>query len=208
MYIPTSFREDNRDTLLAFMRTHSFATVVSVIDGVPFASHIPVSVEEHGESVVLTGHVAKSNPHVQAFSHAEVTPTLAVFTGPHAYVSPTVYESRESVPTWNYIAVHAIGIPRPVTYAESPELMKRMLERMIQEYDPAYMGQWNDLTPKFRDGMMRGVVAFEMPVTSIEGKYKLSQNRSAHDQAAVAALFEAGADSGARAVAAEMRNRG
>jgi transcriptional regulator len=216
VYIPTLFREDDRDTLVAFMRAHSFATVVSIIDGVPFATHIPVTVETRDDTVVLTGHVAKANPHTAAFVQPVqagreqapgVAPTLAVFAGPHAYVSPTVYESKESVPTWNYIAVHALGVPVALHAADSPAEMDAMLNRMIAQYDPSYAAQWQGLSPKYRNGMMQGVVAFEMLVTSIEGKYKLSQNRNAHDRAAVAQYLEAQRDPSSFAVAAEMRAR-
>ena len=229
MYIPTAFREDNPETLLAFMRAHSFATVVSTIDGVPFATHIPVGVELRGDTVVVTGHVAKANAHVRAFAPApsytvetghtrsaghdaphvapHETVSLVIFAGPHAYISPSAYESRESVPTWNYIAVHATGVLHSVLFAETPENMEAMLDTMIAQYDPSYGAQWRDLPPKFRDGMMRGVVGFEMPVRELEGKYKLSQNRSAHDQAAVQAMLLTSDDASARAVAQAMQER-
>lgn len=226
MYIPTAFRENDRDTLLSFMRAHSFVALVSIIDGVPFASHIPVTVETRGETVVLTGHVAKANAHARAFDDGDHEPkhddahathgvdvqaslarSLAIFTGPHAYVSPTVYEQAESVPTWNYIAVHATGVPRAIRVDHSPEAMRAMLDRMIAQYDPSYGVQWDALSSRYRDGMMRGVVAFEMPVERIEGKYKLSQNRSTHDQAAVAAALEARDDATAQDVARAMRAR-
>ncbi|MEO7997323.1 MAG: FMN-binding negative transcriptional regulator [Gemmatimonadaceae bacterium] len=220
MYIPTSFREDDPATLLAFMRAHSFATVVSVVDGVPFATHIPVGIEQRGETIVLTGHVSKANPHVRAFAPAfsatavgdsadmPVTQSsLVIFAGPHAYVSPSAYEARESVPTWNYIAVHATGVLHSVLFTDTPENMETMLDTMIAQYDPHYGAQWRDLPAKFRDGMMRGVVGFEMPVLQLEGKYKLSQNRSAHDQAAVQAMLAASDDESAREVAQVMHER-
>ncbi|MEP6779582.1 MAG: FMN-binding negative transcriptional regulator [Gemmatimonadaceae bacterium] len=207
MYIPTSFLEKDKGTLLSFMRAHSFATLVSVIDGALFASHIPLAVEERGETIVLTGHVSKANAHVKAFSADNAIPTLAIFTGPHAYVSPAAYEARESVPTWNYIAVHATGVPTAVHSVTDPAAMQEMLEKMIEQYDASYGEQWQELSTKYRDGMMRGIVGFEMPLVRLEGKYKLSQNKHAHDQAAVAAMLEQSDDEQARAVAKEMRLR-
>ena len=207
MYIPTYFREEDRDTLLAFMRAHSFATVVSVVNGVPFATHIPVGIETRDETVFVTGHVSKANEHVRAFAPESTTPSLVIFSGPHAYVSPSAYEARESVPTWNYIAVHAMGVLHTVRFADSPQEMETMLDTMIAQYDPAYQEQWSSLTDKFRDGMMRGVVGFEMPVQQLEGKYKLSQNRSAHDQAAVQAMLDASDDASAKAIADAMQSR-
>ncbi|MEO7360335.1 MAG: FMN-binding negative transcriptional regulator, partial [Gemmatimonadaceae bacterium] len=138
MYIPTHFREDDRGNLLAFMRAHSFATVVSIVNGIPFATHIPVSVEMRDDIVFLTGHVSKANEHVRAFAPESTALSLIIFSGPHAYVSPSAYEARESVPTWNYIAVHAVGVLHTVRFAESPRLMEVMLDTMIAQYDPAY----------------------------------------------------------------------
>jgi len=207
MYIPTSFREGNRETLLAFMRANSFAIVVSQIEGVPFASHIPVSIEERGDAIVLTGHVAKANPHAKAFAPESDAPSLIIFAGPHAYVSPSAYEVRESVPTWNYIAVHAVGVPRAIRFADAPDTISAMIETMIGQYDAAYMAQWRSLPDKFRHGMMNGIVCFEMAVAELEGKYKLSQNRSANDQASVMAMLSASDDSSAQAVGEAMRLR-
>jgi transcriptional regulator len=182
VYIPPLFREDERATLVAFMRAHSFATLVSVVDGAPFATHLPLIVEEHGES-------------------------LAIFGGPHAYISPSLYEKRESVPTWNYIAVHAYGTPTIYRYADAPEKVQGMLETMMQTYEPAYMAQWETLSDKFREGMMQGIVAFEIVVTRLEGKYKLSQNRSLVDQMNVAEHLQQADDPAAEAIGQAMQER-
>ncbi|MGV3707700.1 MAG: FMN-binding negative transcriptional regulator [Gemmatimonas sp.] len=217
MYIPSYFREDNQEVLLAFMRAHSFATVVSNVDGTPFATHIPVGIEERDGTVFLTGHISKANEHARAFSYASdangETPdggsgrSLVIFAGPHAYVSPTAYEAHESVPTWNYIAVHAVGRIRAIRFADTLQTMETMLDSMIEQYDPTYQQQWRSLPDKFRDGMMRGVIGFEMRVDSLQGKYKLSQNRSAHDQASVQAMLQASGDASAREVARVMQDR-
>jgi transcriptional regulator len=165
------------------MRGHSFATLVSVLDGTPFASHIPVVVRQDGGAVRLLGHLARANPQWRAFGNGE---TLAIFTGPHAYVSPSLYEKRESVPTWNYIAVHAYGIPRILALEDSRQALEGMLEAMIESYDPSYRRQWDELSEKFREGMLTGIVGFEVTVTRLEGKFKLSQNRGIADQKSVA----------------------
>ncbi len=183
MYIPNAFRQDDLEKLVGFMRANSFATLVSVLDGLPVASHVPLVVRWQEDVVQLIGHLAKANPQSEAFGNGE---SLAIFIGPHAYISPSLYEKRESVPTWNYIAVHAYGTPRVITLADSRHVLEEMLGAIIETYDPSYKGQWNDLSEKFRDGMMNGIVAFEMPVTRLEGKYKLSQNRSFADQERVA----------------------
>jgi transcriptional regulator len=99
MYRPTAFREDNVDKLVAFMKANSFATLISILDGIPVASHIPLVVTVEDGIVKLIGHLAKQNPQWQSFEGAD---SLAIFTGAHAYISPALYEKHESVPTWNY----------------------------------------------------------------------------------------------------------
>src|SRR5512143_1626624 len=115
MYIPNHFCQDNPEKLVQFMRANSFATLVSIVNGVPFASYLPLVTVAAEDGVTLVGHLAKTNPHWQAFDQGE---TLAIFTGPHAYISPSLYENRESVPTWNYIAVHAYGTPHAISFTE------------------------------------------------------------------------------------------
>lgn len=183
MYIPNAFREDDQETLVAFMRAHSFATLVSTVDGVPFATHLPLVVRHEGAQVTLVGHLAKANLHWKALQSGE---SLVIFQGPHAYISPTLYEKEESVPTWNYIAVHAYGMARMINSDDGFAPMEAMLGEMIRAYEATYNVQWESLSTKFREGMMRGVVGFELTVTRLEGKYKLSQNRSTTDQHTVA----------------------
>jgi transcriptional regulator len=202
MYRPTAFQEDNIDKLVSFMRTNSFATLVSLVDGVPYASHIPLVVTLQGDIVKLIGHLAKQNPQWQAFDTVE---SLAIFTGAHAYVSPSLYEKHESVPTWNYIAVHAYGVPKILTFNDTPESMDKMIDEMIETYEADYKSHWHGLSDRYREGMMNGIVGFEMTVTRLEGKYKLSQNRSQTDQQNVSKALVQSSDAATRAVGAQMR---
>jgi transcriptional regulator len=202
MYRPTAFQEDNIDKLLAFMKANSFATLVSIVDGVPYASHIPLVIAMQGNIVQLSGHLAKQNPQWQAFKSAD---SLAIFTGPHAYVSPALYEKPENVPTWNYIAVHAYGVPQIITFNDSPAATNKMLDEMIDTYEANYKSHWHGLSHKFREGMMDGIVGFEITVTRLEGKYKLSQNRSQVDRETVSNKLLQSSDAAARAVGAEMK---
>lgn len=174
MYIPNHFREDDRDKLIAFVRENSFAILVTQHAGAPFATHLPLVIEANDNNAVLKGHLAKANP--QWHSFAPTDEALVIFHGPHAYISPAHYESRQSVPTWNYIAVHAYGVPRIV------ETKEAMLDAMMAQYEPAQLAQWHEQTEKYKAGMLAGIVAFEMDVTRLEGKYKLSQNRPEGDQ--------------------------
>jgi transcriptional regulator len=202
MYIPNANREDDPATLLGFMRENSFITLVSMIDGAPFASHVPVALrEEAGGGITIIGHLAKANPQWRAFGGGEA---LAIFTGPHAYVSPSLYAQRESVPTWNYIAVHAYGVPQPIFFTESRAAVEGSLSMLIATYEAAYQMQWDSLPEKFRAGMLQGVVGFELPVARLEGKYKLSQNRSHADRHAVTHALLASDDPAARATGVAM----
>lgn len=202
MYRPTAFQEDNVDKLVSFIRANSFATLVSIVDGVPCASHIPLVVTLPEGVVKLSGHLAKQNPQWQAF---DTTESLAIFTGAHAYISPTLYEKHESVPTWNYIAVHAYGVPKIITFNDTPESMNKMIDAMIDIYEADYKPHWHGLSNKFREGMMDGIIGFEMTVTRLEGKYKLSQNRSQTDQQNVSKELLKSSDAATRAVGVEMK---
>lgn len=202
MYIPNAFREEDLETLVSFMAAHSFATLVTLQNQMPVASHIPLVVIRQGDKVKLTGHLAKANPQWQAFGDHE---SLAIFTGPHAYVSPSAYEQRENVPTWNYIAVHAYGMPRPITLTDSRASMDEMIDEMIDTYGADYKAQWHSLSEGYREGMMRGIVGFEMTVTRLDGQYKLSQNRHHTDQANVAHSLLQSPDPNAQAVGEAMQ---
>jgi transcriptional regulator len=178
--------------------------------GAPFATHLPLVVEADESKVMLKGHVAKANPQWQGFEtplptgegmgvgHA-VNEALVIFHGPHAYISPAHYESRQSVPTWNYIAVHAYGVPRIV------ETKEAMLDAMIAQYEPAHLEQWHGQSEKYKAGMLAGIVAFEIDVTRLEGKYKLSQNRPEGDRQRVIASLGESDDPTISGIAAHMR---
>ena len=184
MYRPDPFRETDAHKLVAFMRAHPFGTLVAAPEGRPIAAHIPIAIATDGETITLSGHVARANPIWQTFDGDEA---LIIFSGPHAYISPQAYEKRESVPTWNYIAVHAYGVPRAVHFSEAAESMNDMMARLMDSFESAYGEQWASLPSGFRTNLMQGIVGFEISVSRLEGQYKLSQNRSAQDQTNVAA---------------------
>ena len=188
MYIPEAFHEDDLEKLLEFMRAHSFATLVSVLDGSPFASHVPLVIRRDGDRLILTGHLAKANSQWKAFGSGE---SLAIFSGPHAYVSPTLYEKRESVPTWNYIAIHAYGT---LEIIEGEAEKESLLSRLIEANEPAYAAQWRELPESFRRTLLAGIVGFRIPIRRIEGKFKLSQNRHETDRRNIHAAHAAGTD--------------
>lgn len=181
MYIPNANRVDEQAELLAFMQAHSFATLVSLVQGELFATHLPLVIVEQEAQILVRGHLAKANPHWQEL--ATQREVLVIFQGPHAYISPSHYEKWESVPTWNYIAVHAYGSARLIQ--DEAGLLATLAE-LIAATEATYQQQWDSLPDKFRHGLLNGIVAFEIAVTRLEGKFKLSQNRPAGDQVRVA----------------------
>ena len=177
MYIPEHFRNQDRASAVAFMRANPFAILVSNTDDGPFATHVPVVIGESADKLTIRGHVARANPHWRYLQNAPQC--LMIFHGPHAYVSPANYEIRESVPTWNYGAVHASGPAR--TYS-SPEELLAMLHDLIPRFEAAYGEQWASLGETYRQRMLGHIVGFEITVTQLEAKFKLSQNRTRQEQ--------------------------
>lgn len=198
MYVPKAFAEPDHDRLYAFIEAHSFATLITTIDGVPFASHLPFLLDR--DRRVLVGHLAKANPHWHGFADRE---SLAIFTGPHGFVSPAWYAVTPAVPTWNYVAVHVYGCTRAIT--EETELSD-IVDRLSHQYEdnPAWL---RDLPAEFRRKMLQAIVGVEVPIARLEGKYKLSQNRSREDRERVIAQLESRPDDESRQLAAVMREQ-
>jgi len=202
LYQPSQFAVDERAVLVALMRERPLATLVSVADGEPQFTHLPLEVEETAAGVRLLGHVARANPHWSKWSDgAAVT---AIFHGPDGYVSPRWYAQREAVPTWNYIVVHAQG---PIAITHESEAKERILKALIDRHDRDYRRQWDELGEEYRERMKRGIVGVTIAVGRLEGKFKLSQNRPAEDRQRVLAAMQAG-DDRARALAAWMAQLG
>ncbi|MEE8351908.1 MAG: FMN-binding negative transcriptional regulator [Rhodospirillales bacterium] len=192
MYRPRHYDIEDPETLATFMREQSFALLVTTVNGAPFATHLPLLLDSHsgGEHGRLLGHVAKGNPHWQSFDGE--TEALAVFSGPHAYISPTWYASENVVPTWNYVTVHAYG--RPVVI-DDPEKVREGQARLVEAYESDATGNWSldDMSDDYASTMLKAIVSFEMPIDRVEGKFKLNQKKSAADlEAAVKGLRETG----------------
>ncbi len=176
MYIPKAFEQLDLPTLFRFIEQHSFAVLCSTgEDGVPFASHLPLLLDRGGgPRGALVGHVARANPQ---WRHADGRTVLAVFPGPHVYVSPAWYEAEEVVPTWNYAAVHATGVLRAV---HDRDALLKIVSDTVARYEgsrpqPWRLGEPND----YLERMLRGIVGFRIDIESLEGKWKLSQNQPA-----------------------------
>jgi len=173
MYLPKHFEPKDQALALELMRAHSFAMLVGNDDaGAPYASHLPLVVEEKDGAIRIEGHVAKPNPH---WRYLQARPqVLVVFQGPHAYMSPKVYPDLTRVPTWSYLAVHAYGEARLI---EDPEGKDALLKRLIGIHEPGYAQQWRDLGQEFQLKMLGGIVGFAITVTKLESKFKLNQHR-------------------------------
>ncbi|HLJ54338.1 MAG TPA: FMN-binding negative transcriptional regulator [Chthonomonadaceae bacterium] len=198
MYVPSWFREERLAAQHALMRSYPFAALVSEVDGAPFASHVPFSLDPvRGPCGTLRAHVARSNPHWRSFDAGREA--LVIFQGPHAYVSPTWYTDRPAVPTWNYAAVHAYGIPRLL----DGEPLGTLLRELVAEFEAPDSGL--DLADEYVEQMARGVVGFEIEIGRIEGKVKMGQNRSSADRHAVVRALAASERNGDRELAEWMR---
>ena len=197
MYIPKHFAEHDQAEILRFIAANAFGTLVTVDAGVPFASHIPFLLEQ-GDTLTLSGHLAKANPQWQ---HLATNPqVLAMFQGAHAYVSPTWYEGA-GVPTWNYTAVHVHGKVRVI---HDTAWLQAQVERLSHYYEGDTPNAW---IPSYTAKMLEAIVGFEITIESLQAKYKLSQNRSTADQHRVMQALDANGGEGERGVAALMAKR-
>ena len=203
MYIPEHFRVRDHADAMAFMRANPFTILISQSEEGPFATHLPVIIREEGERLLIRGHVAKANPH---WKYLEQQPTcLTIFHGPHAYISPANYDTRENVPTWNYGAVHVYGNAR--TFADPGELLG-VLHELIPMFEAAYADQWATLSEAYRTRMLSHIVGFEISVSRIEAKFKLSQNRAKDEQQNIIESLRGASDTAVSGIACLMREQG
>jgi transcriptional regulator len=206
MYSPKFNQVTDRAILLEAMRENSFALLVGPIGTADpalraTATHLPLVVKDEGEHGFIEGHFAKANPHWQLLAGHEA---LTVFSGPQGYVSPALYTESLSVPTWNYIAVHASGV---LELVEDEEAKDALLKDLIAIHEPAYAAQWRDLPEGFRRPRLAAIVGFRISITRIEGKFKISQNRSEDERRNVRAAHANGTP-GQQSLAAWMERLG
>ncbi|NTX05602.1 MULTISPECIES: FMN-binding negative transcriptional regulator [Myxococcus] len=205
MYIPRHFEERDAQRLLELMTRHSFATLVTVgEDGAPFATHLPFLTErDEAGALRLLAHMALPNPQWRAF--AAERDALVIFQGPHAYVSPTWYATTPQVPTWNYATVHAYGRPKVI---DAGDEVLRILRETAARYESGNERPWTlEQSEEYVNRLVGGIVAFELRVTRLEGKFKLSQNKGEADRKAVIAALERSPFAGDAELAVLMRAR-
>ena len=184
MYSPPYNRLEDRAELIEFMRANNFPVLVTALSGVLHASHLPSMVHEEGGEIVIDMHMAFNNPQWSEFLDEEA---LVIFTGPHSYISPRWYEEKERVPTWNYTAVHAYGVPQKV---DDPKEKLASQRRLVAFMDPEWLPQFDALPDKYVQMMLEGIVNFRVPVKRIETRWKLSQNRSRREMELIAAELD------------------
>lgn len=197
MYIPAHFDEPNLDRLHEFIEQHSFGVLVSRVDGIPFASHLPFLLErESGPYGTLIGHTARANP--QCATAGDQT-ALGIFSGPHSYISPTWYESGNVVPTWNYVAVHAIG---KLQIIEDEVTLSQIVQKMTDVYERSMPNPWTfDADTTFAKRLLSQITGFRMEIEQIEGKWKMSQNQPVERREKVIAALRQRSDPKSDAVA-------
>ena len=172
MYIPPTNLTTDKIEIVAFMRQFSFATIITAKDGIPVATHLPFLVTTKDENIILTAHFAKANEHWQDIENNSV---LVIFNEPHAYISTKNYDKELNVPTWNYISIHAYGQGKLITEIEKTF---KVLENTIDNYETSFRQQWDNFPEDYKLRMVKGIVAFEILVTDLQAKKKLSQNRT------------------------------
>jgi len=198
MYTPASFKVDDKEAIYDFIEQNSFATLFSTLHGLPYATHLPILLDR--SKGCLMGHMAKANPQWQETSHD----VLVTFHGPHSYISPSWYETDQAVPTWNYIAVHVTG---KFNLIEDRNELTDILKQTVNVYESNRPQPWkmSSLDPGLLHHLSNAIVGFQIEMTTIEGKWKLSQNHSHERRQRVIHALEAKEDENSRKIADWMK---
>lgn len=200
MYIPPYYKEEDREKIFRHLRSNPFGIVASCNKGRVEATHLPFIIEQDGEALSFISHYSKANPQWKIARDEEV---LVIFTGPDAYISPSNYEKRESVPTWNYTTVHVRGKLRII---EDLQQTVDILEKTIVRFELPYMDQWKELSQEYKNKMIAGLVAFDLTEISIEAKFKLSQNKTDKEINSIINDLEVRNEGRSREVSEVMKN--
>lgn len=190
MYLPRSFRVQDKKVIAAFIRRYSFCTLVTPAGGDTHISHLPLLLDDGGEPWRLRGHLARANPHCKQLNN---NPAVCIFHGPHSYISPAWYADSAEVPTWNYAVVHASG---PVAVIEDRHWLSKLVDESIDVYETRLPTPWDRRLPeRYRRRQLEHIIGLEVTIESMQAKFKLGQNRSLDDQhSMLQALRQADAD--------------
>lgn len=200
MYNPTKFKSTDINEAFDFMFKNPFATVISITDGKPFVSHLPLTPSKVNDEIELIGHLAKANLHWKLLPHSTTT---VIFQGPHTYITPKWY-SKDDVPTWNYVAIHAIGKTELI---DSYEGLVKILKFQTDHVEQQWSSGWDFYIPDDlnKENLSKHIVGFKMKVNEINFKKKLSQNRTPEDRAGVLQGLATRSDDNSRAILLEMQ---
>jgi transcriptional regulator len=186
MYVPPAFRDSHLPSIVETIRAARLANFVTATANGPISTPLPLFLDEkEGAQGVLYGHLARANPQ---WTETPIGDALAIFMGPHAYVTPSWYatkqESGKVVPTWNYVAVHAYG---SVEFFEDADRLLDVVTRLTNLHESPRGAPWavSDAPEPFIKSQLRGIIGIRMPITRLDGKRKMSQNRNAEDRAGV-----------------------
>ncbi|HDR7636238.1 FMN-binding negative transcriptional regulator [Bacillus mycoides] len=198
MYIPKHFTIQDEETKYEMIEQNSFATLFSQHNGAPYATHLPLLLNR--ETLTLSGHFARPNEQWKDSGNQQV---LAIFQGPHSYISPSWYETNKAVPTWNYVAVHVYG---ELEIVEDEQELIDSLQDLVHKYEnPKSTYSLNNVDPNYMEGLSRGIVGFRIKINKIEGKAKLSQNHSVERRELVIEELEKVGSEGSRGIAGLMK---
>ena len=197
MYIPGYFSESNPDVLIKLINDYSFGLLVTTVDGRPYASHLPFLADGDSDSLILHGHLAKANPHWKSLENSE---SLAIFQGPHTYISPTWFQSR-GVPTWNYAALHVYA---NVEIIHNIEEKRDIVMKLSDKFEQGRASPW---IPDFDENLLNAIVGLRLSAIRVEGKFKLSQNKARTDQEGVINALQSSTRENDVGIARLMRKR-
>lgn len=188
------------DEAIDFIQHHPFGILITASNDIPLGTHLPITLEMAENDIYLHGHWAKAN---DQWKNANGKMALIIFPGEHAYVSPTLYQKKEEVPTWNYLAVHAYGKLEIIT--NEAEILEKM-SHMIKQLDTTYFQQWKELSLEYKNKMVQHTVGFKLRVTELQGKKKISQNKSDVDQQSIYTHFSQSEKTDDKILATKMKN--
>lgn len=199
MYIPKINLTTDQTEIVEFMKRFSFATIITAKDNFPVATHLPFLVTTKDDSIILTSHFAKANEHWQDIENSKV---LVIFSEPHAYISTKNYDKELNVPTWNYISIHAYGQGKLITDVKNTF---EVLEATVDNYETSYREKWDSFPEEYKLKMSKGIVAFEIIVTDLQAKKKLSQNRTETEKEKIIETLSESKDTNEQLIAQYMK---